>query len=165
MNFPLVNSRLRACNLYIAPLLLLTLSAFSKFVWADSQIQIDLENRVPAQSQDLGVPETDVVNINAATPAVLASRLKGIGPSKAAAIVQYREQHGAFETVDALVNVKGIGVKTLEKLRDRITAGPFQPPEAGESLLEREAAARAAVQSIVQRSLAIRRAAADSGRK
>ena len=102
-----------------------------------------------------------VVNINAATIATLATELKGIGPTKAAAIVLHREQHGAFATVDALVNVKGIGAKTLEKLRKQLTAGPYKKPAAGESLAEQEAAARAAVQSVVQRSLEIRRAASE----
>jgi len=110
-------------------------------------------------SQGLAAAEKiETVNINAATPATLASQLKGIGPSKAAAIVQYREAHGAFATVDALVNVKGIGVKTIEKLRNQLVAGPFSKPEKGESLIEQEAAAQDAVQSIVKRSLQIRRA-------
>jgi len=110
-------------------------------------------------SDDLPALNASKVNINAATPATLAAELKGIGPSKAAAIVSYREIHGAFATVDELVNVKGIGEKTVEKLRSKVIAGPYKKPEAGESLAEQEAAARAAVQSVVKRSLEIRRAA------
>ncbi len=94
----------------------------------------------------------NLVNINAASRAVLSQRLKGIGPAKAEAIVSYREKHGAFSTVEDLLNVKGIGPKTLEKLRPQLIAGEFKSPEAGESLAEREAAARAALQAIVRRS-------------
>ncbi len=104
-----------------------------------------------ASTDGLGQGEQPV-NINSASPALLASRLKGIGPSKAEAIVQYRETNGAFETVDALINVKGIGPKTLEKLRTQIVAGTFVQPAEGESLAEKEAAAREAVQAIIQRS-------------
>ncbi|MFW8602075.1 ComEA family DNA-binding protein [Desulfobacterota bacterium M19] len=60
------------------------------------------------------------VNINTADEKELSS-LHGIGPAKAAAIIDYRSEHGKFETTDDLEKVKGIGVKTLEKLRDQIT--------------------------------------------
>jgi len=98
------------------------------------------------------------ININVASTAVLAHGLKGIGPSKAEAIVRYREEYGAFQTVDELVNVKGIGPKTLEKLRSQIVAGEFIEPKVGESLAEQETAAREAVQAVVKRSLEIRKA-------
>jgi len=42
--------------------------------------------------------------------------LPGIGPSKAKAIVAYRQEHGGFRSVEELLNVKGIGPKVLEKL-------------------------------------------------
>ncbi|BAU75267.1 Competence protein ComEA helix-hairpin-helix region [Metapseudomonas furukawaii] len=45
----------------------------------------------------------------------------GIGEAKARAIVQYREENGPFSSVDDLLEVKGIGVKTLEKNRDRLS--------------------------------------------
>ena len=44
--------------------------------------------------------------------------LPGIGPAKAMAIINYREEFGMFNSVDELTNVSGIGEKTLEKLRD-----------------------------------------------
>ena len=65
--------------------------------------------------------ETDlIVNINTASSRDL-QKLKGIGVEKARAIVAYRDEHGGFATIDELINVKGIGVKTLEKIRDNIT--------------------------------------------
>ncbi len=55
------------------------------------------------------------VNVNAASAAELADALDGIGDAKAQAIVAYRTAHGAFKSADALVEVKGIGLKTVEK--------------------------------------------------
>jgi competence protein ComEA len=55
------------------------------------------------------------VNINTANAETLAAELVGVGPKTAAAIVAYRKQHGPFKSASDLANVKGIGVKTLEK--------------------------------------------------
>ncbi|MFD0672141.1 helix-hairpin-helix domain-containing protein [Cohnella sp. GCM10027633] len=55
------------------------------------------------------------LDLNEATTAQL-ERLPGIGPSKAKAIVSYREQHGGYRSVDELLEVKGIGPKILDKL-------------------------------------------------
>ena len=60
------------------------------------------------------------VDINKADADTLATELNGIGESKAAAIVAYRETNGPFDRVDDLVNVKGIGEKTLEKNRENL---------------------------------------------
>ena len=64
-----------------------------------------------------------LLNINTADEAQLTS-LKGIGPTKAKAITQYRQEHGPFKTVDDLKHVSGIGDKTLAALRPFITVGP-----------------------------------------
>lgn len=61
------------------------------------------------------------VNINSATIAELQS-VRGIGPKTAAAIVAYRDAHGAFANVDELENVKGIGAKSLKKMEANLTA-------------------------------------------
>lgn len=60
------------------------------------------------------------VNINDANADTIAKSLTGIGPSKAAAIVQFRTDNGPFNTVEELKYVKGIGKKTLEKIRDDV---------------------------------------------
>ena len=60
------------------------------------------------------------ININEASAELIADTLKGIGPAKAAAIVQYRETHGAFVSVDQLTDVKGIGPTTVDKNRNLI---------------------------------------------
>jgi competence protein ComEA len=60
-----------------------------------------------------------LVNINTAEQGELAS-LPGIGTSKADAIVAYRSEHGSFQTIDELTNVRGIGTNVLKKIRDLI---------------------------------------------
>ena len=55
------------------------------------------------------------ININEANSEDLAL-IKGIGPTKAQAIVDYRESNGKFNTTDELINVKGIGKGTLDKI-------------------------------------------------
>lgn len=60
------------------------------------------------------------VNVNQADAQKIASSLNGVGMVKAQAIVEYREQHGDFKTLQDLAKVKGIGSKTLEKNADDI---------------------------------------------
>lgn len=57
------------------------------------------------------------LNINTASQEALET-LPGIGPSKAAEIIAYREQTGLFETIDDLLNVPGIGPMILDSIRD-----------------------------------------------
>ena len=61
------------------------------------------------------------ININTATSQELQT-LPRIGPALAQRIIEYRQTSGGFSTVDDLTNVKGIGEKTLEKIRTSITA-------------------------------------------
>lgn len=59
----------------------------------------------------------DPVNINTASAEQIAMTLKGVGPAKAQAIVEYREEKGEFVSVDELTQVRGIGPATLEQNR------------------------------------------------
>ncbi|SDM83229.1 competence protein ComEA [Fictibacillus solisalsi] len=61
------------------------------------------------------------VNINTANDQELQT-ITGIGPSKAKAIITFREENGGFKTVDDLLNVPGIGEKSLENMRAQVTA-------------------------------------------
>ena len=56
------------------------------------------------------------VEINSATVEQL-QEVPGIGPTLAARIVDFREEHGPFERVEDLLNVQGIGERTLELMR------------------------------------------------
>lgn len=66
---------------------------------------------------------TAPVDVNTASAQVLAEAIHGVGLKRAQAIVQYREQHGAFSSVDQLAQVRGISVNIVERNRDRISAG------------------------------------------
>ena len=75
----------------------------------------------PQPSMSRSTPSEGVhTNINTATSQELQT-LRGIGPALAQRIIEYRQTSGGFSTVDDLTNVKGIGEKTLEKIRDSIT--------------------------------------------
>lgn len=62
------------------------------------------------------------IDINRADAATL-EQLHGIGPSKARAIVDYREANGPFLQLEDLAKVKGIGLRTVEENRERMTVG------------------------------------------
>lgn len=54
------------------------------------------------------------VDINTADAETISAELKGVGLSKAKAIVEYRKKHGPFRSADDLSLVKGIGERTVE---------------------------------------------------
>ena len=64
--------------------------------------------------------EAEKININKAS-AVELTQLKRIGPKLSERIVEYREKHGPFERPEDIVQVRGIGPKTFELNKDRIT--------------------------------------------
>ncbi len=68
-----------------------------------------------------------LLDINSADAAALAEVMVGIGPAKAEAIVDYREQNGPFASVDDLGLIKGIGDATIKKNRERLTASKPAP--------------------------------------
>ena len=65
----------------------------------------------------------ETVNINTADAGTIDRVLVNVGPAKAQAIVDYRKANGAFRSAEQLAMVKGIGLKTVEKNRDRIALG------------------------------------------
>ncbi|MDE6732936.1 MAG: helix-hairpin-helix domain-containing protein [Oscillospiraceae bacterium] len=81
------------------------------------RIDGDYTGIIPAPENN--VDDVVYININTASEHQL-QRLHGIGETTARAVVKYRETHGEFKSADELLNVKGIGEKTLEKFRDRI---------------------------------------------
>ena len=70
--------------------------------------------------QNVYADSADLVNINTADAEKLAT-LKGIGPALAQRIIDYREQNGAFKTIDEIKNVRGIGDKKFAAFKDKIT--------------------------------------------
>ncbi len=70
----------------------------------------------------------NTVNINTADATEIAQALTNIGPAKAKAIVDYRQANGAFRSVEQLAMVKGIGLVTIEKNRERIVLSSTRTP-------------------------------------
>jgi len=73
------------------------------------------------------------ININTADVLILEN-LRGIGPKKAADIVEFRDKNGMFETIDDLKKINGIGQKTIDKNRELIEVAliPEEIPESEE---------------------------------
>ena len=66
------------------------------------------------------------IHINTANAALLDT-LPGIGPAKAAAIIDYRTKHGPFATIEDIQKVSGIGPTTFANMKTQITVGPPSP--------------------------------------
>ncbi|WP_313303796.1 ComEA family DNA-binding protein [Stutzerimonas balearica] len=98
--------------LAVAAFALLTSASLSGYAASPSQ---------PAAAPASVAAAVGVVNLNTADAQTLTRELKGIGASKARAIVAYREEHGPFSSLDELLEVKGIGVSTLEKNRGKLS--------------------------------------------
>ncbi len=73
-----------------------------------------------------------LVNINTADQALLET-LRNIGPTKAAAIIDYRTKNGPFQRIEDIMNVRGIGQLTFDDIKDSITVGDAAPPPVSTS--------------------------------
>lgn len=101
------------------------------------------------------------VDINSASVVQLSENLPGIGPTKAQRIVDWRNHNGAFDRVDDLLNVKGIGPKTLERLRALIVLETSaESRQSARKQQKRESAARLGVRKIIATA---RQAAIEAG--
>ena len=102
--------------------------------------------KVIALSLLLAVPAlaAEKVNINTADAAALDRVLVGVGPSKAAAIVEYRKANGPFKSAEELAMVKGIGLSLVEQNRERIElrTGAAQAKPAAASAAKQKPVAR-----------------------
>jgi competence protein ComEA len=72
-------------------------------------------------SLPIGVIGAEPVDVNSANAEAIAEAIKGVGLSRAEAIIDYRDKHGPFESVDDLVLVRGIGAKAIDDNREALT--------------------------------------------
>ena len=109
-------------------LLALTIAFLGALFWASRQERAAVpkgEYSVVAQRSapaETIAPEKRPVDVNTATAEEL-EELMGIGPVLAQAIVEYRSEHGPFESIDELLEVSGIGEAKLDNIRDDVTVG------------------------------------------
>ncbi|MDD6301944.1 MAG: ComEA family DNA-binding protein [Bacillales bacterium] len=75
---------------------------------------------IPGYSEECVNVNIVKININTATVEELSS-INGISTTIAESIVAYREINGDFQTLEQIMNVSGIGIKTYEKIRDYIS--------------------------------------------
>lgn len=83
-------------------------------------IYIPVEGETVEDFNSTESSDSKKVNLNTATVDELV-QLSHIGPKKAEAIIEYRDEHGPFQSVDQLANVPGIGEKTIDRFRDQVT--------------------------------------------
>ena len=85
------------------------------------QITVPFKKNITSEKYESNLQKSnEPININTASAEEL-QKLPRIGPSTAKKIIEYRERHGDFKTVDELKNVPRIGEKTFDKLKDMIT--------------------------------------------
>ena len=100
------------------------------FVWAQQQtpkptappMSTPATSAVPVATTAVPAVAGVKVNINTADEAGLMA-IKGIGKTKAKAIIEYRQKNGPFTSVDELTKIKGIKEKSLQKVKDQLTVG------------------------------------------
>lgn len=71
------------------------------------------------EKSEISMLEESLVNINTASSEELRL-LKGVGASVAERIIEYRETHGGFSNIEEIMNVKGIGEKVFEEIKNNI---------------------------------------------
>ncbi|BCB04896.1 helix-hairpin-helix domain-containing protein [Bacillus sp. KH172YL63] len=87
------------------------------YVPKKGEVDAPIDLLLPIQE---GGSDSDKLNINTATQQEFET-LPGIGPAKAAAFVQYRDENGPFASIEDIQKVSGIGEKTFEKLKEQIS--------------------------------------------
>ncbi len=85
---------------------------------AEAAKPVEIQPAKPAATQ---VADSVKVGLNTADAATLERDLLGVGAIKAKSIIDYRQSHGPFASVEELLEVKGIGTAILEKNRSRLS--------------------------------------------
>lgn len=90
----------------------------------DNQLIVIPDNESVDSSSITNIENNDsedgIININSASLSDL-QKINGIGEVKAQSIIDYREKSGGFKSIEDIKNVEGIGDKTFEKIKDKIS--------------------------------------------
>ena len=84
-----------------------------------SEVYAFVVEDVKATDSSISADTNEKININSASVELLQN-LSGIGEKKAQAIIDYRNEHGSFHTIEEIMNVKGIGQGIFDKIQNRI---------------------------------------------
>ncbi|MEQ4675799.1 ComEA family DNA-binding protein [Providencia vermicola] len=107
-------------------LCLALLGGFSPLTWAkkntaEKNATIHSQQTESTESvKGIDINQSNKVSINNATAEELAQKLNGIGKQKAKAIVEYREKYGAFNAIENILEVQGIGPAFLKKNKNKL---------------------------------------------
>ena len=83
---------------------------------------LSAQTKGPAPKQTAAATASAPVNLNTATAEQLAT-IPGVGPKMAERILDYRQKNGGFKKIEDLMNVSGVGEKSLLKMKPLITVG------------------------------------------
>ncbi|WED41846.1 ComEA family DNA-binding protein [Legionella cardiaca] len=76
----------------------------------------------PGHSKSAAMASQSRIDLNKADAAILSQSVKGIGKKRAEAIVQYREEHGRFKSIEELAQVKGLGKQFVKNHMEQLQA-------------------------------------------
>jgi len=114
---------------------------------------VEKDVSVQSQKTSAGLAEEDTIDINAASVLDIASMLPGIGLQKAQRIVNWRNTNGPFQFKQQLLQVNGIGEKTLERITQYFRIGNHSiPVQRTDSILESKDDKSAVLGGIVSRA-------------
>ncbi|MBF2753668.1 MAG: helix-hairpin-helix domain-containing protein [Gammaproteobacteria bacterium AqS3] len=102
-------------------------------------------------SAALGIAQVD---INSASAEELAEALKGVGLKRAERIVEYREKHGGFVSVEELTEVKGIGPATLKRNLKALKRGEYSGKAKGKGKAKSKAMSKSKAKAKKQKGKA-----------
>lgn len=84
---------------------------------------VPVQETAPAEASRV---QSALIDLNAATGMELET-LPGIGPRTAERILEYRREHGRFERIEDLMDVRGIGERTFLRLKPLVTVAAIEP--------------------------------------
>ena len=100
------------------------LNSQGQSIKVENALRAEIENLKSSQDSGqvagISTQDSEVININQASLEEL-DKLPGIGPAYAQKIIDWRDQNGDFSNIEEIKNIKGIGDKTFEKLKDLIS--------------------------------------------